>query len=97
MPAMDVRSAFESERDTFLRTLLAAFGQLPQPPAQGQGQGGWWFAYEMGRNLFAEQNGVPVGTAGAYTFELTLPGGTVAPAAGVTAVGVLPSHRRQGC
>ncbi|WP_280691664.1 GNAT family N-acetyltransferase [Kitasatospora sp. GAS204B] len=91
---MDVRSAFESERESFLRTLLAAFGQLPQPPAQGQG--GWWYAYEMDRNLFAERDGVPIGTAGAYSFELTLPGGPVAPVAGVTAVGVLPTHRRQG-
>lgn len=36
-----------------------------------------------------------VGGAGAYTFEMTVPGGTV-PAAGVTVVGVLPTHRRRG-
>lgn len=51
----------------------------------------------MDRNLFAvTADGRPVGTVGAYSFELTLPGGILAPAAGVTAVGVLPSHRRQG-
>ncbi|WP_275666284.1 GNAT family N-acetyltransferase, partial [Streptomyces cinnamoneus] len=32
----------------------------------------------------------------AYSFELTLPGEALVPAAGVTGVGVLPSHRRQG-
>jgi predicted acetyltransferase len=37
----------------------------------------------------------PVGTAGAYTLRLTVPGGEVA-AAGVTLVGVMPSHRRRG-
>lgn len=37
-----------------------------------------------------------VGTAGAHSFEVTVPGGTVLPAAGVTVVGVLPTHRRRG-
>jgi predicted acetyltransferase len=37
----------------------------------------------------------PVGLAGAYQFELTIPGGQL-PCAGVTWVGVLPSHRRRG-
>jgi predicted acetyltransferase len=36
-----------------------------------------------------------VGGAGAFPFELTVPGGTV-PCAGVTVVGVLPTHRRRG-
>jgi predicted acetyltransferase len=36
-----------------------------------------------------------VAGAGAYSLELTLPGGP-APCAGVTVVGVLPSHRRRG-
>ncbi len=36
-----------------------------------------------------------VGTTGAYSLQLTVPG-AVLPAAGVTAVSVLPSHRRRG-
>jgi predicted acetyltransferase len=36
-----------------------------------------------------------VGTAGVYPFNLRIPGGDIA-AAGVTMVGVLPSHRRRG-
>ncbi|MEP7081385.1 MAG: GNAT family N-acetyltransferase [Chloroflexota bacterium] len=36
-----------------------------------------------------------VGTAGAFSFELTVPGGSL-PAAGVTLVGVHPTHRRRG-
>jgi predicted acetyltransferase len=36
-----------------------------------------------------------VGTTGAFQFSLSIPGGE-APAAGVTMVGVLPSHRRKG-
>jgi hypothetical protein len=41
-------------------------------------------------------DGRPIGTAATHSFELTLPGETLVPALGVTAVGVLPSHRRQG-
>jgi predicted acetyltransferase len=36
-----------------------------------------------------------VGGTGSFDFEMTVPGGVV-PCAGVTAVGVLPSHRRRG-
>jgi predicted acetyltransferase len=37
-----------------------------------------------------------VGGAGAYLFDTTVPGGAQVPTAGVMAVGVLPTHRRQG-
>jgi len=47
------------------------------------------------RALAAFDGGKPVGLAGAYAFDLTIPGGQL-PCAGVTFVGVLPSHRRQG-
>ena len=43
----------------------------------------------------AFEDGRAVGGAGAFPFELTVPGGRVR-AAGVTVVGVLPTHRRRG-
>ena len=43
----------------------------------------------------AFEDGAIVGGAGAYPFELTVPGGPV-PCAGVTIVGVHPTHRRRG-
>jgi predicted acetyltransferase len=43
----------------------------------------------------AFEDGRAVGGAGAFTFTITVPGGRV-PAAGVTTVGVLPTHRRRG-
>jgi predicted acetyltransferase len=43
----------------------------------------------------AYEGDVPVGTAADFPFTLTVPGGELA-AGGVTWVGVLPSHRRQG-
>jgi predicted acetyltransferase len=49
----------------------------------------------LARSLGAFDGGRPVGFAGAYEFDLTIPGGQL-PCAGVTWVGVLPSHRRRG-
>jgi predicted acetyltransferase len=40
-------------------------------------------------------DGKPIGLAASIAFEMTIPGG-VAPCAGVTYVGVMPSHRRRG-
>jgi|SRR5471030_780295 len=37
-----------------------------------------------------------VGGAGAFSYEMSVPGGGSVPAAGVTVVGVLPTHRRRG-
>ena len=43
----------------------------------------------------ALEDGAIVGGAGAFPFELSVPGGSL-PCAGVTAVGVHPTHRRRG-
>jgi predicted acetyltransferase len=37
-----------------------------------------------------------VGGAGAFTYDLSVPGGSTVPSAGVTVVGVLPTYRRRG-
>ncbi|HEY2313942.1 MAG TPA: GNAT family N-acetyltransferase [Streptosporangiaceae bacterium] len=50
---------------------------------------------EFDRTIAAFDGAQIVGTAGAYTFRLTVPGGT-ADAAGISSVSVLPSHRRRG-
>ncbi len=56
--------------------------------------------FETDRSLAAFDPALPagaglVGTAGAYTFRMSVPGGLV-PTAGVTYVAVLPTHRRRG-
>jgi predicted acetyltransferase len=50
---------------------------------------------EIDRTFGAFEDGAMVGSAGATSFAMTVPGGEIA-AAGVTGVGVLPSHRRRG-
>ncbi|MEU0248572.1 GNAT family N-acetyltransferase [Streptomyces sp. NPDC006235] len=92
---MEIRSTTDDDLDVFVDTVHAAFGRFPETSVDGGGL--WWSALEMDRCLLAlTADGRPVGTAATYPFELTLPGETLVPAAGVTAVGVLPSHRRQG-
>jgi predicted acetyltransferase len=51
--------------------------------------------FEPDRSLAAFDRATMVATAGAYSFTMTVPG-AVADVAGVTAVAVLPSHRRRG-
>ncbi|MGW5861706.1 GNAT family N-acetyltransferase [Streptomyces sp. NPDC055239] len=92
---MEIRSTTDEDVDVFVDTVHAAFGHFPETPVEGGGL--WWSALETDRCLLAlTADGRPVGTAAAYSFELTLPGEALVPASGVTAVGVLPSHRRQG-
>jgi len=57
--------------------------------AQSQRYGAW-------NTLAAFEGGRIVATAGDWDMRLTLPGLTEVHAPGVTAVGVLPTHRRQG-
>ncbi|MEV7046377.1 GNAT family N-acetyltransferase [Amycolatopsis sp. NPDC051061] len=88
---MEIRATTEQDRDTFADTLYTAFARFPEPGS------GLLSALEMERGVLAvAPDGRPVGTAAAYSFELTLPGEILVPVAGVTAVGVLPSHRRRG-
>ncbi|MEW5354007.1 GNAT family N-acetyltransferase [Streptomyces sp. 16-176A] len=92
---MRIRPTTDKDLDVFVDTVHAAFGRFPETPVEGGGL--WWSALETDRCLLAlTADERPVGTAATHAFELTLPGETLVPAAGVTAVGVLPTHRRQG-
>jgi predicted acetyltransferase len=51
--------------------------------------------FEAGRSIAAFDGATPVGITTAYSFDLTVPG-AVLPAAGISWVAVLPTHRRRG-
>lgn len=51
---------------------------------------------EPGRSLAVRDGNRLVGHASAYTFTMSVPSGRTMPVAGVTWVGVSPSHRRRG-
>jgi predicted acetyltransferase len=52
--------------------------------------------FEFDRTLAAFDGAIPVGVTMCYSFQLSVPGQQVLPAAGVTFVAVLPTHRRRG-
>ncbi|CAN5204589.1 amikacin resistance N-acetyltransferase Eis2 [soil metagenome] len=89
--SLEYRSPATDEFATVLRAAAAAFGDEPkEDDIERQRR-----LMPSDRVLAAWDAGRPVGVTASYPFELTIPGGHV-PAAGVTWVGVLPSHRRQG-
>ncbi|MEU0877373.1 GNAT family N-acetyltransferase [Lentzea sp. NPDC005914] len=92
---MKIRSTTAQDLGAFVDTVHTAFGRFPETPDENGG-GLWWSAVEIDRGLLAIADDKIVGTATAHSFELTLPGDVLAPAAGITAVGVLPTHRRRG-
>jgi predicted acetyltransferase len=91
----EIRGITPDEYQSFWHTIHIPFGERPSDRSFEI----WRSASEFDRALAVID---PMGgnrfvaTAGAYSLELTLPGGALVPAAGVTWVGVLPTHRRQG-
>jgi predicted acetyltransferase len=93
--SLEIRTVSFDELPAFWRTIHLPFGERPND-AQFES---WRDMVELDRTLAVfdpEEGQQVVATGGAYSFELTLPGGATLPAAGVTWVGVLPTHRRQG-
>lgn len=87
-----VRTIDEDDWPAVHRVVNTVFGHHGTPAHAAQEQE----LIPTGRVLAVVDDGAVVGTAAAYGFDLTLPGGTTVPAAGVTNVGVLPTHRRRG-
>ena len=87
---IDVRP-FEGSAREFLEAGELAFGER----ARDEDVPGWEALFEPERGIGAYDGDRLVGTAGAFSFDLTVPGG-VAPTAAVTLVGVHPTHRRRG-
>ncbi|MBA2488473.1 MAG: GNAT family N-acetyltransferase [Chloroflexi bacterium] len=88
---IDIRGLAKGEFRAWYRVVESAFADEPNEAALTANER----IFEMPRVLVAADGERMVGGAGAFTFRLTVPGGEVA-AAGVTAVGVLPTHRRLG-
>src|SRR5687767_9368375 len=86
-----IRSIERDELPAFMRALDMAFhGDGSEEELRNES-----FIAEPDRYFVAVERERFVGTAGACTTRLTVPGGSVT-APGVTAVGVLASHRRRG-
>src|SRR5690349_6137357 len=90
---MDIRPIEIEEYPTFQRTFMRAMGFGAPSDAYIER---WQPETRTERSLAAFDRDQMVGTAYSYLFELTVPGGAQLDVAGVTAVGVLATHRRRG-
>jgi predicted acetyltransferase len=88
---LPIRPVGEDDLDRFIRATDVAFSSRLEDKVLESTRG----IAEPDRTLAAFDGDAIVATAAAATFQLTVPGG-IMPAAGVTAVGVHPTHRRRG-
>jgi predicted acetyltransferase len=84
VPEADQRTWLEAVETTFADELRDERWQLLRP------------VLPVDRVLGAYDGEAIVGGGAAFSLSLTVPGGQAVPTAGVTAVGILPTHRRQG-
>lgn len=89
----DLRVLRPEDWDQLYDNLLRAFGGMPESAEEREL---WKSLTEYDRFVGAWDGDTCVGSAGAFTFRITVPGGTSVPAAGVTMVGVAGTHRRRG-
>jgi predicted acetyltransferase len=89
---LELRSINEDEYLAWHGAISLAFSDHPNPKLGEV----WRKVTEIDRTIAVFDGGEIVANAGAFSFDLTVPGGSTLPAAGVTAVGVRHTHRRRG-
>ncbi|CAN5724511.1 GNAT family N-acetyltransferase [soil metagenome] len=90
--SLEIRPLREDEFPAYSLRIEKAFGSVPTAEQIAD----WRSISELDRSLAVFDADDIVGAAGAFSFDLTVPGGVAVPVAGVTAVAVAPTHRRQG-
>jgi predicted acetyltransferase len=89
---IEIRACTPDELPRFLQVLGTAFGNpIPETEAPQ-----FRDKLPVDRTWAGFDDGAMVSTAGAFPFEMTITGGRTVKACGVTMVGALPTHRRQG-
>ena len=81
----------EDELVEAFRTVMTTFAEEPSEEDVARAKA----TMPVDRTVVAVEDGRFVGAAGAWPFDVTIPGGEL-PCPGVTWVGVLPTHRRRG-
>lgn len=89
---LEQRRPTEAELPAFVRSIGIGFGFH----ADDDNVADMGAVLEAERHLAVFDGDEIVGTAGAFTFEMTVPGGVQVPTAGVTIVTVRTTHRRRG-
>lgn len=89
---LSLRAVTDHEYEAFATAVATAFGADTRPEDVAL----WRRITELDRTVAVFDEGRIVGTGTVDSLELTVPGGVGVPMAGVTAIGVLPTHRRRG-
>lgn len=92
MTEYPIRPIRPDELPAFRAVHEHSFNAAPQPPSAQERTAR---VIEYDRTLAAFDGPAIVGKTGAFSFQMAVPGSLV-PVAGVSMVGVLPSHRRRG-
>ncbi|MFD7297667.1 GNAT family N-acetyltransferase [Streptomyces sp. NPDC059897] len=91
--ATDLRTLRDSEWDDWYGKLERAFGGVTEAPEE---RGLYRELTSVDRSIGVWDDDECVGTAGAFPFRVSVPGGAFVAAAGVTMVSVAATHRRRG-
>ncbi|MCX5557704.1 GNAT family N-acetyltransferase [Streptomyces sp. NBC_00038] len=89
----DVRVLQQTEWNAWYDNLVRAFGGVPESSDE---RALFNVLTEYDRSIGVWDGDQVVGTAGAFSFRVTVPGGASVPAAGITMVSVAATHRRRG-
>ena len=89
---IQVRACKEGETRTALEVCETAFGVGVSDAHAHRMES----VLDHDRAFMAFDGSTRIGAGGNFTFQLTVPGARQVPAAGLTMVGVLPTHRRKG-
>ncbi|HEY7563748.1 MAG TPA: GNAT family N-acetyltransferase [Acidimicrobiia bacterium] len=89
--AIEIRVPKPDEAGSFRKVMSRTFGGDPRP----DGDERFLRIWEPERSFCAYDDGVMVATSGAFSLNLTVPGGEMR-AGGTTMVAVQPTHRRKG-
>jgi predicted acetyltransferase len=90
---IDIRPVREDELPGYIESLSTGFLDRPDVARAARELASVW---DLERSLGAWQDGRVCGTFRSFPTELTVPGGAQLPAAAISAVTVLPTHRRRG-
>ncbi|MFE9400495.1 GNAT family N-acetyltransferase [Streptomyces sp. NPDC006530] len=90
---MEFRVLDPAEWDKWYAALVVAFGGISDAPEE---VAVWRELIDPGRTIAVWDGDQCVAGTSVFPFRLSVPGGAVVPAAGVTGVGVMGTHRRRG-
>jgi predicted acetyltransferase len=89
---IEIRAIRADEFEAYARATDAAFSGVASPEELEDDRS----IAELDRRFAALEEGAIVGGASAASYRMTVPGGRTVPTAGITHVGVMPTHRRRG-